>query len=305
VPVIPIRDEEISAERALRAEFIRYWSTEQGDPRDVYDRFVAATPIAGGVSVQHTTDDPAPGIWVHPADALPDRAVLFLHGGGYGLGSASAYAGLVSQIAARTHIAVFALDYPLTPESQLPEALDLAVQTLRGMCATAAAVAIVGESAGGGLSLATAARAVEESIGVAAVAVFSPWTDLSLSGDSVREYAVSDPLLDPAYLRTSAAAYLGSAAPKDPYGSPLFGRLDGLPPLLIQVGSDEVLLDDSRRFARGVADAGGSVRLEVWEAMHHVFQLNVEQLESARKALDSAGEFLTFHLAGRVEKLDA
>jgi len=296
VPLIPIDDDDIAAERALRAEFGRFWLTEQGEPRAVYDRFIAATPIAANVTVQHTMCAPAPGIWVIPADAAQDRVLLFLHGGGYGLGSAASYAGLVSQIAARTHVAAFALDYPLAPESQLPEALDLAVETLDRMCGTHAAVAIAGDSAGGGLSLATTARAVQERLEVAAVATFSPWTDLSLSGASVRDYAVSDPVLDPAYLRASAAAYLGSAKPEDPCASPLFGSVEHFPPVLIQVGSDEILLDDSRRFALAVVNVRGTVRLEVYEGMHHVFQLNVEQLISARKALDSAGEFLSSHL---------
>ncbi len=296
MPLIPIDDDDIAAERALRAEFARFWLTEQGEPRAVYDRFTAATPIAANVMVQHTMSAPAPGIWVIPADAAQDRALLFLHGGGYGLGSAASYAGLVSQIAARTRVAAFALDYPLAPESQLPEALDLAVETLDRMCGTHAAVAIAGDSAGGGLSLATAARAVQERLEVAAVATFSPWTDLSLSGASVRDYAVSDPLLDPAYLRASAVAYLGSAQPEDPCASPLFGSVELFPPVLIQVGSDEILLDDSRRFALAVVNVRGTVRLEVYEGMHHVFQLNVEQLKSARTALDSAGEFLSSHL---------
>lgn len=295
MPLIPIDNADVPAERALRAEFGRFWLTEQGDSRAVYDRFIAATPIAEDVSVR-LTESPCSGIWVCPADAAPDRALLFLHGGGYGVGSAPAYAGLVSQIAARAHVAAFALDYPLAPESQLPEALDLAVETLTGMCDTHTAVAIAGDSAGGGLSLATATAAVREGLEVAAVAVFSPWTDLSLSGASIREQQITDPLLDPRYLRDSAAAYLGSAQPEDPLASPLFGVVGGLPPLLIQVGTDEVLLDDSRRFALAVADAGGAVRLEVWEGMHHVFQLNVERLGSARRALDNAGDFLSSHL---------
>jgi acetyl esterase/lipase len=290
--VIPIDDDEVAAGRALRAEFARFWSTEQGDPRAVYDRFIAATPVAADVDVQHVSTDPGPGIWVRPADALPDRVLLFLHGGGYGLGNAAAYAGLVSQIATRAKVAVFALDYPLAPESQLPEALDLAVATVSQLRRDHAAVAIAGDSAGGGLSLATTAQACREGLDVAAVAVFSPWTDLSLSGASVRDQAVGDPLLDPAYLRGSAAAYLGPAAHDDPRASPLFDDVNGFPPLLIQVGSDEILLDDSRRFADAVEKAGGTVALEVWQGMHHVFQLNVVQLASARRALDRAAEFL-------------
>ncbi len=301
MPHFPIDDDDIAAGRALRTEFARFWSTEQGDPRDVYDRFIAATPVADGVTVDHVDDDPARGTWVRPADAAPDRAVLFLHGGGYGVGSAAAYAGFVSQLAVHTGAPFFALDYPLAPEARVPEALDLAVATLARLCQSHAAVAIVGDSAGGGLSLATAARAHRERLAPSAVAVFSPWTDLGLSGASMREFAIGDPLLDPAYLRASAAAYLGSASADDPRASPLFDTKDGLPPLLIQVGSDEILLDDSRRFASAIEKNGGIVELEEWQGMHHVFQLNVTQLATARKAVSRAGAFLARHLDGDQE----
>jgi monoterpene epsilon-lactone hydrolase len=226
-------------------------------------------------------------------------------GGGYVVGNPSAYIGLVSQIAARAQVATFALDYPLAPEAQLPDALDLAVATLARRSRDHSAVALAGDSAGGGLALATAGRAHREGLKVAALAAFSPWTDLSLGGASVRENAIGDPLLDPGNLRASAAAYLGSAAPDDPSASPLFGDMDDLPPLLMQVGTDEILLDDSRRFAAAVEKAGGTVQLEVWQVMHHVFQLNIAQLVSARRALDTAGEFLSRHLAFMIEQTSA
>ncbi|WP_036435033.1 alpha/beta hydrolase [Mycobacterium sp. URHB0044] len=296
MPTIPIDNDDVAAGRALRAEFARFWSTERGEARAVYDRFIAATPIAANVTVQHVTEDPGPGVWVLPNDAAPDRVLLFLHGGGYGLGSASAYAGLVSHIAARAEVAAFVLDYPLAPESQLPDALNLAVATLAKLCHDHPAVAIAGDSAGGGLALSTAAEAHREQIEVAAVTVFSPWTDLSLSGASVRRHAIGDPLLDPAYLQQSAAAYLGNAAAEDSRASPLFGISGELPPLLIQVGTDEILLDDSIRFATAVERAGGTVTLEVWEGMHHVFQLNIAQLATARRAVDHASAFLSSHL---------
>jgi acetyl esterase/lipase len=295
VQTIPIDDADIAAARALRADFAHFWSTEQGEPRAIYDRFVAATPTAPGARVQ-STDGCAPGIWVRPAEARSENTLLFVHGGGYGLGSASAYVGLVSHLATHAAVPAFVLDYPLAPEAQLPEALDVAIDTLRRLSQDHRAVAVAGDSAGGGLALATLAQACRQGIDVAAAAVFSPWTDLSLSGDSVRENAVGDPLLDLEYLRASAASYLGSAEPEDPRASPLFDVTSELPPLLIQVGSDEILLDDSRRFASAVAEAGGAVRLEIWQGMHHVFQMNVGQLASARRALECAADFLSSHL---------
>jgi epsilon-lactone hydrolase len=298
--LIPIDDADIPAARALRVEFARFWSTERGDPRAVYDRFVAETPVAAGVDVTPATTDPAPGVWVRPTGAAPERIVLFLHGGGYGLGSTAAYVGLVSQLAVRAGVACFALEYPLAPEARLPDALDLAVASLSGLAGQYSAVAVAGDSAGGGLALATLARARRDGVDVAAAAVFSPWTDLGLRGESVRRNAVADPILDPAYLRRSAAAYLGSAPADDPRASPLYGDVAELPPLLIQVGSDEVLLDDSRRFADAAARAGAPVTLEEWQGMHHVFHFNVAELAAARDALDRAARFLSAHLRDAV-----
>ena len=126
MPVIPIDPADIAAARALRAEFARFWSTEQGEPRDVYDRFVGVTPVAEGVTI----DPFAAGVWVRPVNAAPDGAVLFLHGGGYVQGSASAYTGLASQLAARAGVAAFILDYPLAPEAPFPAGFNVAVATL-------------------------------------------------------------------------------------------------------------------------------------------------------------------------------
>jgi epsilon-lactone hydrolase len=122
--------------------------------------------------------------------------------------------------------------------------------------------------------------------------VISPWTDLSLGGASMTDPAVVDPILTRDMLADAAKAYLGSAGARDPLASPLFQSFAGLPPLLIQVGSDEILLDDSVRCARAAGDAGVPVTLEIWAGLHHVFQLNIAQLLSAGRALDRVGRFL-------------
>jgi epsilon-lactone hydrolase len=292
--VIPIDENDIAPARALRTEFARFWSTAQGKPRDVYDEFIRATPAASGVATRSVTDDPGPGRWCEPADAQPGRVILFLHGGSYVLGHTDAYSGLVSQIAVRARVSIFALEYPLAPEATLPVSRDLAVRTIERLTARFSSVAIVGDSAGGGLSLATAFEARRRGIPVSAIVAFSPWTDLSLSGSSVFEFAVGDPLLDVASLRESAAAYLGTASATDPRASPLFDR-EQLSPILLHVGSDEILRDDSRRFAEAASKTGTEVMLEEWQGMHHVFVLNTQQLASARRALDHAAAFLEKH----------
>lgn len=292
---IRIENEEIAASRALRIGFTQFWSTAKGTPREIYDQFVARTPIADGISFREAQDDPGPGWWIEPARKSAERVIFFIHGGGYGLGHARAYRGFVSQMVDRTKVSAFALEYPLAPEATLPTALDVAVSALAQLAAKYASVAVMGDSAGGGLALATVIEAQTKRIPVSSLVLFSPWTDLSLSGASAKDLAVGDPLLDPAYLRASAEAYLGSRPATDPQASPLFASDLRLPPALIQVGTDEVLLDDSRRLAEAAAKAGSEVVLEVWQGMHHVFQLNTKELASARKALDNAAKFLEEH----------
>lgn len=293
--VFPVDENDIPAARALRMEFMRFWSTARGEPRDIYDRFIAATPAAAGVVMREASDGPGPGWWCEPADVDAGHAILYLHGGGYAVGHAGPYTGFVSQIAVRARARAFILEYPLAPETPVGAALELALATLARLTSTFAPVAIVGDSAGGGLSLATALEAHRRGIPVSALAVFSPWTDLTLSGQSMRDQAVGDLLLDPTYLRACATGYLGTAAATDPRASPLFDKDMHLPPTLIQVGMDEVLLDDSRRFAEKAMAAGSNMVLEEWQGMHHVFQLNVEQLDAARQALDRAAAFLSAH----------
>lgn len=226
--------------RALRTGIARFSSTAKDEPRDLYDEFIRATPAASGIATRSVTDDPGPGCWCEPDGGQPGRVILFLHGGSYGVGHADAYLGLVSQIAVRARVSVFALEYPLSPEATLPVSRDLAVRTIERLTPRFSSVAVVGDSAGGGLSLATASEARRRGISESAIVAFSPWTDLSLSGASVLEFVVGDPLLDIADLRNSAAAYLGMVPVTDPRASPLFDRLR-LPPSLIQVSSDEIL----------------------------------------------------------------
>ena len=220
------------------------------------------------------------------------QAILFLHGGGYVMGSAAAYRGFVSQIVSRTGIAALVIDYPLAPEAALPAAPDAALAAwdylVRGGFDR---IAIVGDSAGGGLSLVTLTQLAEASSRGGAgrrrglLAMGRPGL-LRRLDDRPSHRRSADRLTN--ICRTARAKYRGAFDASDPLASPLFGDLKGLPPLLIQVGTDERLLDDSRQFAERAAQAGVPVRLEIWEGMHHVFQLDVAHLESSRSALDRA-----------------
>jgi acetyl esterase/lipase len=293
--IIRISPDERERESALRKRFAHFWETASGEPRAIYDSFIAATPLTETVTLEAVDEDGVRGWWVRPTHAQPDQAILFLHGGGYVQGSAHAYRGFVSQLVSRAQVPALVIDYPLAPEATLPAAPTAALTAWRWLVAQGfTRIAIVGDSAGGGLTLVTLAELIKTSQGATPIAgaVFSPWTDLAFTGMSMADPAVNDPLIGYKYLQDCAHKYLGSAHASDPLASPLFGDLRGLPPLFIQVGTDERLLDDARRYADRATRAGVPVQLEIWEGMHHVFQLDVAHLESSRSALDHAAQFL-------------
>ncbi|NPD70437.1 alpha/beta hydrolase fold domain-containing protein [Lichenicola cladoniae] len=213
------------------------------------------------------------------------------------MGSAKAYRGLASQLAARTGVAVFVLDYPLAPEHPFPAAFDATVAARRWLGESGFhRIALAGDSAGGALALGAAAKGDDQSPIIASVVVFSPWTDLTLSGASFTDPATHDPVFRPPQVLADAAmTYLAGADPEDGRASPLFDVPRSLPPLAIQVGSDEVLLDDARRYAEAANALGGIVLLDVYEGLHHVFQRSVESIQGARDAMDAAASFVTDH----------
>jgi acetyl esterase/lipase len=289
---IPLDDRDAEMLPPLHEYFKSFWSdTSQEHPRAKYNRFIANTPIVDGVVFRPAAASAPPGIWCKPPSADTGRAMLYFHGGAYVMGSADAYRGFVSQIAARAQCSAFILDYPLAPEASIPVALDLARAAVDSLLAIYPRIAIVGDSAGGGLTLATLAN-VRDERRIAAAVLFSPWTDLTLGGRSVQKKAHSDVLLDPAKLADAAKGYVGALPLDDPRASPLFGIPSDLPPILIQVGSEEILLDDSRRYTVEARKAGAPITLELWQGMHHVFQLDVKNLASSRQALDRAAAFL-------------
>jgi monoterpene epsilon-lactone hydrolase len=293
--LFPLAADERDREKALRARFAQFWSTATGEPRTVYDTFISATPFAEGVSSEQVETASVRGWWVQPSLAEHHGVLLYLHGGSYIAGSARAYRGFASQLASRTRRPVFVLDYPLAPEAPLPAAPDAVMAAVEWLGANGSErIALVGDSAGGGLSLVTLARLARTSRPSAVIAgvVFSPMVDLAFTGASMKDAHIEDPLLTSEALQAAARMYLGGADSRDPRASPLFGNLSGLPPLLIQVGTDERLLDDARQYAERAASAGSPVRLEVWEGMHHVFQVDVAHLRTSGVALDRAAAFL-------------
>ena len=275
-----------------------FWLTSKVDQRTTYDRFLEKTPAAAGVRFEGVADGRVQGWWARPEGAVAGQAILYLHGGSYTLGSAKAYRNFVSQIAARANVAAFILEYPRAPEAQLPVALELVGEAREWLgTQNVRALALAGDSAGGGLALASlAARGASgASVPVVACVALSPWTDLTLRGVAG---TYPDPVLPIDGMLKSAEAYLGGKVPEDPRGSPVFGVPAGLPPLLIQVGTDERLLDDSKRYAAAARERGNDVRLEIWEGMHHVFQAQAGVLRSSSAALERVAGFLRERFAG-------
>jgi acetyl esterase/lipase len=265
------------------------------DRRAAYAAMSALTPLASSVDVAAVSDAEARGWWVRPSGARPGRCILFIHGGGYHLGDAQSYRGFASQLAVRARCDVFVMDYPLAPEHRFPAAYEAAAATLDWIGSNdGRRVALVGDSAGGALALGLLGGSAP-AVPVASVVAFSPWTDLSLGGASFADPATRDPVFSRDVLGALASSYLAGADPRDPRASPLFGVPARPPPLLLQVGSDELLLDDSREYARRAAGRGARVVLEIYDDMHHVFQRDVEGLQSARDALDRAAAFVSSH----------
>lgn len=269
------------------------------DARPAYDAMISQTPLAAGVHCEPGSVGGVSGWWCRIEGAPADAVVLYVHGGGYVLGSAEAYRNAASQFAVRAGADAFVIDYALAPEHPFPAAIDHAVAAYDGLVAQGfTRIAIVGDSAGGGLSLALLAAVEAGAVKPSAVAVVSPWADLTLSGESYVSRAAVDPLLDRTKLQDSATLYLAGGDPADPKASPLLGQVSRDTPVLIHVGDDEVLLDDAVRYAELVNSSGGSAQLHIWEGMLHVFTASLESLDAARLATGHIGEFLKTNLQG-------
>jgi len=234
-----------------------------------------------------------------PKGSEPERTVLYLHGGGYCVGSWATHRGLITHLAVAANTTVYAPNYRLAPEDPHPAALNDAVEAYRSLLArgiSPARIALAGDSAGGGLALA-AAIAIRDSELPAPVSLvlLSPWVDLRGDSPSMTHNVRIDPMLRPSWSRMCAAAYLGGRDPGDPGCSPLFATHEGLPPTLIQVGSDEILVDDSTHLANRCREAAVDVTLQKFEGYWHDFQSHAGILEAADEAMTKIAEFLNNH----------
>lgn len=226
-------------------------------------------------------------------DVNGDGVLLYFHGGGYILGSSATHRGLTGHLAKATGVPVIVPDYRLAPEHPFPAALDDAhavYQALLDSGLAANRIALAGDSAGGGLSLALAMRLRDEGQPLpASLTLFSPWTDLTNSQLSVPD---CEPVLNRGWIDKAARLYAGSESATTPLLSPVYGDLTGLPPLLIQVGSQEVLLNDAQRLADRARNQDVDTTLEIYNSLWHVFQVHAGQLQRATDAVNTAGRFI-------------
>lgn len=237
-----------------------------------------------------------PAIVATPTKVPVERHVLYLHGGGYVVGSAKTHIAMCARLAKRARAEATAIDYRLAPENPYPAAIDDCVAAYTALIERVdpRSVTIAGDSAGGGAALATLCALRDAGAPLPAAAyLISPWTDLTGSGDSVRTLADVDPMIDASWLTDVGREYAG-VLPLDHHGvSPLFADLSGLPPMLVQVGSDEVLLSDSTRLVERVRAAGGSIDLDVHPGMWHVFQMMPGMPEATTSLTEAAAYIRT------------
>jgi len=274
-------------------------ATDMKSMRAVMEKI--AMPAPADVKCIPVNAGGVPAEWIVAPGAAEDRFLLYLHGGGYVLGSINTHREMISRLSRAAGVRALALDYRLAPENPFPAAVDDATAAYRWLLSQGAKperTAIAGDSAGGGLTLAALVAIRDAKLPLPGVGVcLSPWTDMEGVGASMMSKAKEDPVVQKEGLLGMAKLYLGGADTKSPLAAPLHADLRGLPPLLIQVGSAETLLDDSTRVAERAKAAGVKVDLEVWNEMIHVWQLFAPILPEGQEAIAKIGTFIREHTA--------
>jgi epsilon-lactone hydrolase len=261
-------------------------------------QIAAANPPAPDVSYVESEIGGCPAAWIEAPGAVAARTILYAHGGAYVAGSSFTHRAILGELSRHARARVLALDYALAPEHPFPGAVEDALAAYRAYMVAhgRGKTAIAGDSAGGGLAAVTLTLARDAGLPMPDAGVLlSPWADLSCSSHSMSSKAKADPVVKPRVVRAMAALYLDGADARDPRASPLFADLRGLPPMLIQAGSDEVLLDEIVDLERNARRAGVATTLEVWPEMVHVWHAFLAALPEAAAALRRAGRFLEQH----------
>jgi len=266
------------------------------ETRAGFEQMAAMMPVEADVKCEPVNAGGVKSEWVTAPGADAGRAILYLHGGGYVIGSINTHRSLAGRLSRAAKARVLVIDYRLAPEHPHPAAVEDAVAAYRWMLAEGLKpnrIAVSGDSAGGGLTVATLVAIRDAKLPMpAAGAPLSPWVDMEAIGDSMTSKSAADPIVQKAGLLNMAKAYLGGKDPRTPLAAPLYADLSGLPPLLIQVGTAETLLDDASRLAERAKKAGVKVTYEPWENMIHVWHLFAPMLDEGKQAIDRVGEFV-------------
>jgi epsilon-lactone hydrolase len=272
--------------------------------RPAFDAIMEHAPAPEGVSFEADTIGGISGWWCRPSQSQAEGVILHLHGGWFNWGSARAYRNFVGHMAAGAGACAFIPDYQLAPERPFPAAVTDVAACYDGLIERGfTRIALVGDSAGGALALVLTRLVTQRTAGgvtpIGTMAL-SPVTDLTLSGQSWKTRAAADPYFLETQARELVRSYLNGADPTAPNASPLYGDLTGLPPIRIQVGDDEMLLDDSLRYVALAVDAGVDARVDVWLGMPHGFVSSVDTFTAAKDAMAAIGAFLKERLNASV-----
>lgn len=282
--------------------------------RAVYGRWDRATPVetmrqdwehlfrprAATMPLHKVDAGGVPGEWITACEQPTERAILFLHGGGFRLGSIDSHRDLVQRLSRAAEARVLAIDYRLCPEHRFPAPVEDALAAyswILGEGSAPSRIAFAGDSAGAGLAVSAMLAARMRGLTLPSAAVLmSAWTDLAAEGQSYETLSAQDPIHQRPMILALAKGYLGATSVHDPLASPIRGGLFGLPPMLLQCGGRETLLDDTVVFARKARAAGVQTEVEIFDGMIHVFQMFAADLVEARQAIASAGEFIRKHV---------
>jgi acetyl esterase/lipase len=293
-------DPEIGALRALIASRPR--ATELAQMRQDIDARGRNFGLPSDVTVDKVNAGGVPSEWTSTPDADQGCAILYLHGGGYVIGSLDSHRHVAAEAGRAAGMRTLAIDYRLAPEHPFPAAVDDTVAAYRFLLNSgipAKRIAIAGDSAGGGLVVGAMLAIRDAGLGLPGCAwCISPWVDMEALGASFVDRAATDPTVQKATIGMMAERYLGGADPRSVYAAPLYGDLRGLPPMLIQVGAAETLLDDSLALARVAGMADVIVDLQIWPEMIHVWHLYHPMLAAGRRAIGSGGSFVRSMLKG-------
>jgi epsilon-lactone hydrolase len=257
----------------------------------------SAFPSAGEVKCEPVNANGVKAEWITATNAAPDRVIMYLHGGGYVMGSIETHRELVARLSKAAQARGLVLDYRLAPENPFPAAVDDSITAYRWLLAQGykpERIVIAGDSAGGGLAVSTlvALRDLGAPLPAAGVCI-SPWVDFEAEGESMTSRAAKDPLVTREMILNLAKMYLGEKGSlREPLAAPLNAYLNDLPPLFIQVGNSEVLLDDSTRLADKAKESGVDATLQIWDEMPHVWHLAAPILPEGQEAIDKIGEFV-------------